>query len=282
MRRATCLFVQYTAEYGGSPISGLTVVDVLMTQRMEVNVVFGVPGPLEQEYRARGCKIHYLPHGQWLLGGRFLRWAGRWRWEIQATKAFLRLLRDLRPCLVYANTLMSVSAVIAARALRVPVIWHVREQFTDVHGEMHVPFGGRAVVRWLVRGLPTHTVFVSRAVQTNVVGAKPCAASHVLHNPLERRFFERTCSNAEARKKLGVKDNQSFVVGVPGTLRPVKGHEFLLEAAAQLLAHDQDYLFIISGSVDNAHGERLRQRASALGIADRVQFVGAVTDMRLF
>jgi glycosyltransferase involved in cell wall biosynthesis len=276
-----CLFVQYTAEYSGSPISGLTVVDVLRTLGVHVDAVFGVPGPLEQDYRARGCEIHHLPHGQWLVGGSRLRRLRRWGREAKATWAFVRLFRGLRPDLVYVNTLMSVAAVIAARAAGIPAIWHVRELFEDAGGEMRWPLGGRPLVRALVRRLPTRIVCISQAVKDNVLGPALCPKARVIYNPLAASYFEHPWLTAEARSKLGL-PQEAFVVGLPGTLRPVKGHEFFIDAAAQLLQTDKTYRFAISGTLDTVCAHDICRRCEDLGIAPYVHFVGELADMRLF
>ena len=224
-KESRCLFVQYTAEYGGSPISGLTIVEALRARKFEVDVVFGVPGILEQEYKTRGFNVYYLPHGQWLLGGKFLRHFGRWRWEILAAYKFFRLMRRIKPRIVYVNTLMSVAAVFAACLQRIPVIWHIRELLQDANGEMQTPFGGRFLVKVFVRKLPSAVVCISKAVQYNIVGLSPCPKCRIMYNSLDNSYFAQPLSKKEAREELGIKEND-FVVGIPGNLRPVKGHIF--------------------------------------------------------
>lgn len=255
--------------------------DALRSQEIAVAAVFGVPGPLEGEYRARGCEINHLRHGQWLVGGNRLRRLRRWGREAKATWDFVRLYRRLRPGLVYVNTLMSVSAVLAARLSGIPVIWHIRELFEDVGGEMRWPFGGRSIVRSLVRRLPTRIVFISQAVKENVLGNEPCRKAQVIYNPLAASFFEHPSSASEARLKLGLRQD-AFTVGLPGTLRPGKGHEFFVAVARRLLQKDKTYQFAISGAVDSSFATTVQQRCVALGIDQHVHFVGAISDMRLF
>lgn len=276
-----CLFVQYTAEVGGSPISGLSVVDVLQSSGMQVEVVFSVAGPLEKEYQARGCRIHYLSHGQWLVGGSQLRRLRRWGREAKATWQFFRLLQRLKPQLVYVNTLMSVAAVIAARLRGIPVIWHIREQFQDAGGEMHEPFGGRALVRAVVCGWANKVVCISKSVKDNVLGPKPCPKAQIIYNPLAASYFDQLWSVSAARAQLGLPEN-AFIVGLPGTLRPVKGHDFFIDTAADILAHDRHFHFAISGDFDNDYGRSLQERCITLGITDHIHFVGSVDDMRIF
>jgi glycosyltransferase involved in cell wall biosynthesis len=248
---------------------------------MVVAAVFGVAGALEQEYRSRGCEIHHVAHGQWLVGGSRLRRLRRWGREASATWAFIRLFRRLRPELIYVNTLMSVAAVVAARLTGVPVVWHIRELFEDAGGEMRWPLGGRPVVRAITRGLPSRIVCVSQAVRDNVLGSRTCSKARVIHNPLAASFFEQQWTAAAAREELGL-PRDAFIVGLPGTLRPVKGHEFFIDAAARVLKDDPTFRFAISGVFENAYGQAMRRRCVELGIAKYVDFVGELADMRLF
>ncbi len=65
-----------------------------------------------------------------------------------------------------------------------------------------------------------------------------------------------------------------------GNLRPVKGFDLLIEAAAVLLSRHPGLRFSIAGSVlDQAYADMLRDRCEGLGIAARVSFLGNVTDV---
>lgn len=278
---ARCVFVQYTAEYGGSPISGFAVVDALKKWGFEVDVVLGVLGPLEDGYRDRGCRVYFLPHGQWLVGGSRIRRLRRWGRELSATWKFVQLLKRLQPQLVYVNTLPSVSAVMAARVRRVPVIWHIREQLQDAGGEMHIPFGGKIALQKVVRWLPNKVVCISESVQRNILGARYCSKSSVIYNPLANEYFKNHQAPLEARRRLGLPES-GFIVGLPGTMRAVKGHEYFLRAAAALLDEGVSCDFAISGNFESEYGRKVRDYAKSLGIDKMVYFVGEVNDMRTF
>lgn len=79
-----------------------------------------------------------------------------------------------------------------------------------------------------------------------------------------------------ARAALGVAPDD-LVVGCVAALRREKDHELLLEAVSRLVrAHPRLRLALVGSG---AREDALRERAAALGIADRVLFLGYRTDV---
>ena len=87
----------------------------------------------------------------------------------------------------------------------------------------------------------------------------------------------RAAWRAATRAALGIEDG-TLVVGNVARLVPFKGHRFLLEAAAIVARGRPDVLFLIVGDGE-LEGE-LKERASALGIAGRVRFLGFRDDLQ--
>lgn len=281
-QQSTALFIQYDAQPGGSPISGLMVVKALEQAGWRVEAVFASPGPMTLQYEELGCRVHILPHGQWLGGGTTWRRVRRSGRDLKAAAGFVRLMRRLRPELVYINTLTGFAAAAAARWLRIPTVWHVRELFDDAGGEMHPPaLGGKRLARMLVSRLPERIVVNSRAVAENVLGSADHPKLTVLPNAVSDRFFEPHASPEECRRRLGLPIGVP-IVGVPGTLRPVKGHPWFLEAAARVAASLPVCHFAICGEGTAAYRQELQEQVRRLGLEERVHFVGTVADMRDF
>jgi len=277
-----CLFVQYTAEVSGSTVSGHMIAKALIDSDWCVDVAFGVSGPFCCKYEEIGCTSHVVPHGQWLVGGNLWRSCRCWYREGLAMCRFIRLMRRVRPKLVYVNTIMGVAAVAAARILRIPSIWHIRELFDDVGGEMIPPsLGGRYLVRNVIRRLPDRVIAISRAVVDNIVGDRATRNVHVVPNAVASAFFEENCPQRECRTRLKV-PCEGPLIGVPGTLRPVKGHAFFLDAAAIVARKCPDCNFAITGDGTSRFREELQEKVGRLAIEHRVHFVGTVPDMRCF
>ena len=278
-RSRAVLFVQYTAEMTGSPISGHMIVAALLADGWNVEAVFSDSGPCHELYAKAGCSIHRLPHGTWLLGGTTFRRCRRWYPEFRAFLGFRRLIAQCRPQLVYVNNVTGVAAVAAARTLGVPCVWHIRELFQDVGGEMRSPFpGGRWLVRRLVRDLPDRIVSVSEAVHRSVVGAWKSAKACVVPNAVFQDFFANHRTREEARNRLGLPCGIPLV-GVPGTLRPVKGHPFFLQAAGQVAEQIPDCHFALTGDGPAAYRAELEQQVEQTNLGTRTHFLGTVVDM---
>ena len=280
-RSFRALFVQYDAQVGGSPISGAMVVGALVDAGWQIDAVFASDGPMIRRYEELGCRAHVLAHGQWLRGGSAWRRARRWGRELGATGRFVRLMRRLKPDLVYVNTITGLAAVTAARLLRVPSVWHIRELFDDVGGEMHAPLGGKALARWAVARLPSRVVVISEAVAENVLGGRQSPQVAVIPNAVGPRFFEEQRSAAECRAMFGLPTGVPLI-GVPGTLRPVKGHEFFFAAARRVGETSPECRFAVTGAGPADYRARLEAQATEAGLCDRTYFLGPVADMPAF
>ena len=81
----------------------------------------------------------------------------------------------------------------------------------------------------------------------------------------------------DTRRALGLPDD-AVVVGSIARLNEQKGHRYLVDAAALVLARRPDVRLLVVGDGDLA--QPLREQAHALGILDRVLFTGHRTDVR--
>jgi len=258
------------------------VVDALREAGFEVHTVFADMGELAEDYRRRCATVRELEHGRWLAGGPWHRRFRRLLREFRAANRFERLFEQIGPKLVYVNNLTGLAPALAARRRRIACVWHIRELFDDVGGEMHPPWpGGRHRVRRYLRSCASHIVAISRAVEQNVLDGWCRDKTTIIPNAVDNVFFAEIRTSAEARRALGLPLGQPLV-GVPGTLRPVKGHEFFLEAAAQVAKAMPEVLFAITGDGEPPYREKLSQRVNQLGLTNRIRFLGTVADMPAF
>jgi len=276
------LFVQHSGGRSGSTISGLTVAEAFRETGARVEVVFGHDGPMIAAYRQLGCGTRIIEHKNWLRGGNWQQSTRRIAREVWNARRFRALLRELRPHVVYVNSLVSLSAAVAARRGGIPCVWHLRELFDDVGGEMRIPaIGGRGLVRQLLARLPARRIAISQSVADNLQGAGNTLPIEVISNAVDDTFFQEQRSATECRRHFELPEGRP-IIGVPGTLRPVKGHTFLLDAAAQVVRLVPDCLFVITGSGEPCYEAELRSQAAHLGIQQQIRFIGTITEMPQF
>jgi glycosyltransferase involved in cell wall biosynthesis len=100
----------------------------------------------------------------------------------------------------------------------------------------------------------------------------------VAYNALDfGRFDSADAANrSEMRRELGIPID-AYVAGTVGRLSPQKGLDLLLLAARTVLAQHPEAYFVLVGSGELA--DSLPEQAQQLGIADRVLFTGARSDV---
>ncbi len=270
------LFVQYVWSHSGSSFSGRMLVEGMRAAGHEVELASAADLLGDAELAGK-----VIAHGQWLAGGRGWRHWRRWGRDMASAVRLRRQMAKARPELVYVNNLTGFAAALAAKVLGVPVVWHVRELFKDAGGEMHDPPGGRRIVRWALSHLADHVVVISESVRVNVLGEGERERVSVIPNAVEDRFFDFPMAREEARRRLGLPEG-GLIIGVPGTLRPVKGHSFFLKAAARLARKREDLHFAICGDGEPRFKADLIEQAARLGLRPQVTFTGTVADMREF
>jgi glycosyltransferase involved in cell wall biosynthesis len=237
----------------------------------------------------------------------------RWRrWLLQALNVirslaalpgeiwFLRRMRaDHGIALVHVNSIVALTAGLAARLLGLPVIWHVREILAEgVWPRM---------ARRGVLASADHIIAVSEAA------ARPFRGSniplhvvhnpiHVIHNAVDLSGFEAPADPARVRHDLGLPPGVP-VVGFVGKLFSTKGAIDLVRAAPLIRRQIPGVCFLIVGGSDaQATGraeatwtdrarwwlgfgeapdnlDLLRSEAERLGIADCLHLVGSRSDV---
>jgi len=99
----------------------------------------------------------------------------------------------------------------------------------------------------------------------------------VIPNGVDLNKF-RVMARQEARQRLGLDDNKRYLL-YAGRLVDVKGLDLLLDAFAQLTQKWRDAELLLVG--DGAERGALEHQATALGIKDKVHFVGAQPHERI-
>jgi glycosyltransferase involved in cell wall biosynthesis len=249
-RRLRALIVLPFGIVGGAELWLLQLLEA--TKRLEAVSVLLADGPLRVELEARGIPVQVRATGRRLVD------------QLGAVMWLLRRLRRDQVDIVLANGVKAaVSAVPAARARRVPVVWVKHDYFHD---------------RWLARPL---AATATRVVATDPGVGRATGRSDVVivlpprpdRAPADRAEAIRFWN--ERRIALGAEDAPA--VAMVGRLVPYKGIDTAIEALARASA--APWRLVVVGADDpSALGEteRLKARAAALGVLHRVHFTGPV------
>ena len=274
------LFVQRSAHRDGSAVSGLMAVKSLVDAGASVQVCFGHDGAVIQDYRGLGCECIVLPHGNWLRPGGIVRSIRRFFTEWAIGSKLARIVSSSTTDMIYVNSIVSLCGAVAAKRLSVPCVWHLREMFADVGGEMHPPaFGGMWLVRRLLRNLSVNIVVNSVAVGENVLGLRFREDVVVIPNAVPDEEFHRISVSRDLREELGI-HAETCLLAVIGSARPVKGHLFFLRVLSKLVMSGRDVSAVFAGEFSNEYGEYLESEVNRLGLGDHVYLVGDLPDIR--
>lgn len=172
-------------------------------------------------------------------------------------------LRRERPDLLLTYNWGSIEWLLAARLAGQRAVIHHEDGFNPEEEDRLLRrrcWARRILLRWVgALVVPSKTLAKIAETDWGVGGPR----LHCLANGVELGSFSATVRE----------DRKGCVFGCVGSLRPVKNQVLALEALAR---SGKDLRLILVG--DGPDESMLRARAEELGIAGRVEFVGAVTD----
>ena len=200
---------------------------------------------------------------------------GRGKFDPATLPALLRVLDEKRADILHMHGYGATTfGRVAAAWRRIPTLLHEHANLTatpwfqQVVDELLLPFTDLALA-------------VSRSTAEFVIHARriPADRTRVVYLGAPVEEFGRSRSTEEiraARAELRVPDG-AFAVGTVTRLMPSKGNRYLLEAIPPVLAVEPATRFYIVG--EGELQEELEAQARALGVADRVTFVGFMRDV---
>jgi len=98
----------------------------------------------------------------------------------------------------------------------------------------------------------------------------------VIHNGVDLSLMNPPCNNAVKRSSLGL-NGTCRVIGTAARLDEIKNIPMMLRVFKQVLQRVPDTRFLIAG--DGPQRDNLKSQAEALGIADKVHFIGLRFDL---
>lgn len=253
------LHTEASCGWGGQEIRILTEARGLIRRGHQVELACPAEARIFAEAPAYGVPVHALPIGRKKLRCLF------------ALRDFLQQHRfDV------LNTHSSTDSWLAALACRTladaPAIIRTRHLSTPVNRGW--------TTRWLYEQGCAHVVVTGEALKRQLVNDNGFSAEHMTSVPTgidTARFCLR--ERSAVREALGLSSTAVYV-GILATLRDWKGHTVLFEALASLLPQRPELRLLVIG--DGPYRDRLDSKAEALGLTDRIDFVGHRTDAELW
>lgn len=191
----------------------------------------------------------------------------------RAASSLVDIIKEENIDLMHAHTRASqVAAHLAAQRTGVPYV-------TTCHGYFKPRLSRMLFDTW-----GSKVVAISNAVKDHLekdFKIKPDRIEVIYTGIDAERFFREYSSVdiANVRKSLGL--GHGPVVGTMGRLSSVKGHSYLIDAIGRIVSRGNDLNCIIIGS--GPEEGVLKKKAMALGIENRIRFIGSVyVDLPLY
>ena len=125
---------------------------------------------------------------------------------------------------------------------------------------------------------------ISEVIHRNVIATTPMAPEKVitLHDAIDAEEYSPAKGNrARVRGEFGY-TNENIVVGFAGRFSPGKGHEELLQAAAEICPAKPEVRFLVAGEAsvgEEAYEHAIRRMCTSLGLDGAVRFAGFRRDV---
>ncbi|MDQ6651923.1 MAG: glycosyltransferase [Acidobacteriota bacterium] len=271
------LFYNHTGKVSGAERVLLRILAQLNRKRFEPVLLCPADGSLQDDARTIGVPCGNVNELQarftWRLG-HLLRYLASFISVIRQVRA--RVIES-QPEIVHANSIRAGLVIsVATIGLRKPIIWHIHDLLP------RHPLS--AFIRLFVLIVPpVRIVAVSQAAGdrlcSNVLRAFPGRVNvSVIHNSVDAESFRlHPTKGIEIRKELRLVSGD-VLIGIVGNLSPTKGQLELITAFADVLKRIPDAALLIVGAAifnrDDGYQQQLVTHANALGIANRVRFLG--------
>jgi glycosyltransferase involved in cell wall biosynthesis len=201
--------------------------------------------------------------------------------DLQAVPQVLKLAQRVSRLarnydVLYANSQKAfVIGAVAGKLANKPVVWHLHdiltaEDFSRAHRWLAVNLANRMVARVLANSKASAAAFAESGGQPRRV--------RVVYNGIDPAPFESVRPTEVDALREELNPARVPLVGVFGRLAPWKGQHVLLEALTHL---PKVHALVVGEALfgEYAYRKALLERAKALGVANRVRFLGFRQDI---
>lgn len=266
----------------GAPRYLFEIVEGLLRRgRVQATLFSPIPGPGEAVCRQMGLPVRI---GHWSENSRLVD--GQWS-PIEYARVLEKsrqLLRQERPEVVIVNTLCCFPIIEAAAREGIPSLWIIHESYSSTHlARLFSPYGKarcEAAFALASRVIPASHDTAQLFAHLNTRGN-----FRVLHNGIDASDFDaymRAVSKEQAAALIPASGGRKRIVAV-GTVCERKGQHTLIEAAARLKHHRDDFCIYLVGVRDHIpYANYVRHLVHAHGLQANVHLITETNDVRPF
>jgi glycosyltransferase involved in cell wall biosynthesis len=259
-KNETILFVEYFGTVGGGQVVLLNLLKRLR-RKYDVQVLMLNEGPFFGMLEKEDIRVHYIKTPP------KIRY--RYFWDyLPFMFRFLRLLKDIKPSLVYVNGYFAAKlTAVPCSLLKLPFIWHKHITVDKKPGS----YLGRQIR--ILSKITKRMICVSDSVKQTILdlGVEP-EKLVTIHNGIglpEPGVIKR---RKNIRKEYGI--GRAPLAGAVGVFRRNKGFDLLIRAAAISAIKLPGLKVMLVGGGDHAYEDELRQLAYDLKVQDRIILTG--------
>lgn len=279
--RLRVVYLDHVARLSGGEIALLRLLPHL--RRVHAHVILAEDGLLAERLQRAGISVEVLPlaastrdlRRDAVRPGRASPAAALHTLAYSARLAWR--LRKLRPDIVHTNSLKAgVYGGLAAKAARVPIVWHLRDRIADDYLPQSAVRLMRAFIARVADGIIANSTATLATLPT---GARERGL--VIPDSVEapERSSVPHAGNALRSDPLSEPDAVTF--GMLGRLAPWKGQELFLRAFATAFPAGSERAVLVGAPMfgEEAYEHELHDLVTHLGIAGRVEFRGFREDI---
>ncbi len=245
----------------GSELATKSIASHLAQNGHEVHVITSLDRGIPRESEETGFYIHRIPRPRVPFVKSVLFWPG-----------ILLVLKRIEADVVHANGMeVGMSAVVSKKLFGTPfVIWG---QGSDIY----LSSAFEKPIHRLILANANKAIALTEHMKLEMQRIYAAGDILVIPNGIDPENFH-DLSRKQSRAKLQIGEKENIIVFV-GTLRPVKGVEYLIRAVAILNAKAQDVRLIIVG--DGEDRRDLENLVEELHMEDVVTFIGRVPNEKV-
>jgi len=170
--------------------------------------------------------------------------------------------------MIYSNSSVIIIGAMAAKKLKLPHIWHLREM-VDLHYDLYPDFG-KHVFRKTISSSDA-IIAVSKAVQSHIFQGSTKKKINIIYNGVASKDDFDSYYNQSENK---LKRNSSYTFAIVGNIHKSKGQELSIKALSIVIETYPDTRLLIVG--DGEDMGRIKTLVKSLGVEANVDFRGYI------